>query len=187
MPGLVRASERATSEESFVGDGRTDCQSAATALPDAGYAGNRHSKPAAVCGQHVLSSISGFIWYRSISSAWHWCRPLISLAISVYEIYISVKLALEIHLNDMGDLKRSLPEAPTYCYTNEAKWMRQHPFSCSYNPCYAESEACLPVSYLSSSFSSSSTATFSWVSSPFTMVSGELATLMSGSSWLFSR
>ena len=46
--------ERATSEESFIGDGRTDCQSAATALPDAGYAGNRHSKPAAVCGQHVL-------------------------------------------------------------------------------------------------------------------------------------
>ena len=41
--------------------------------------------------------------------------------------------------------------------------------------------------HLSSSFSSSSMATFSWVSSPFTMVSGELATLMSGSSWLFSR
>ena len=41
--------------------------------------------------------------------------------------------------------------------------------------------------YFSSSFSSSSTAAFSCVSSPFTMVSGELATLMSGSSCEFSR
>lgn len=36
-------------------------------------------------------------------------------------------------------------------------------------------------------FSNSSTAVLSCVSSPFTMVSGELATLMSGSNWLFSR
>ena len=37
------------------------------------------------------------------------------------------------------------------------------------------------------SFSNSSTAVLSWVSSPFTTVSGELATLMSGSSCGFSR
>ena len=48
------------------------------------------------------------------------------------------------------------------------------------------------VSFLSSyfpsiSFNSSSTAAFNWVSSPFTTVSGELATLISGSSCEFSR
>ena len=51
---------------------------------------------------------------------------IISLAISVYEIYISVK-ALEIHLNDMGAIEKELPEAPTYCYTKK-KGMWPHPF-----------------------------------------------------------
>lgn len=37
------------------------------------------------------------------------------------------------------------------------------------------------------SFNNSSTAAFNWVSSPFTTVSGELATLISGSSCEFSR
>ena len=48
------------------------------------------------------------------------------------------------------------------------------------------------VSFLSSyfpsiSFNSSSTAAFNCVSSPFTTVSGELATLISGSNCEFSR
>ena len=72
--GLVRAFERATSEESFIGDGRTDCQSAATALPDAGYAGNRHSKL-------LLCVVSMFLYlYPASSGIGLYLRPGIGAA-----------------------------------------------------------------------------------------------------------